>query len=97
MRVLKTYLYQFKALIQFGDWIDNNPSHARSQLGLERRYMNAANAPEGSVLVWDPYQCGYHPVHGHIEIMSGPNLACSDFCGEIKSWADTGLCTGILI
>jgi hypothetical protein len=74
---------------QFGDWVDANPSTARSRLKLSRSSVGRLNAPEGSVIVWDPGQCGYHGVHGHIEVALGDGTACSDFCGPIATGCDS--------
>jgi hypothetical protein len=67
----------------FGDWVDNNPASAKQALRLVKVKGSGVSAPEGSVLVWEPGQCGYNGVHGHIEIALGDGTACSDFCGPI--------------
>lgn len=66
---------------QFGDWADANPSALYSDFGLEKISSTAADAPVGSVIVWEPGQCGFSSAHGHIEIVASPGYACSDFCG----------------
>ena len=66
---------------QFGDWADQNPSALLNDFGLKKINSSAANAPVGSVIVWDAGQCGFSAVHGHIEIVASPGYACSDFCG----------------
>ena len=66
---------------QFGDWADQNPGLLYSDFGLQAINSSAANAPVGSVVVWDPGQCGFSSIHGHIEIVVSPGYACSDFCG----------------
>lgn len=65
---------------QFGDWVDAHPQSARSGLALARWKGSARTAPVGSVLVWNPGQCGYSSEHGHIEIKVSTDTACSDFC-----------------
>lgn len=67
----------------FGDWIDRNPASAKKNLRLVKAKGAGVSAPEGSVLVWEPGQCGYNRTHGHIEIALGDGKACSDFCGPI--------------
>ncbi len=66
---------------QFGDWADANPSALHSDFGLQAIDSTSADAPVGSVVVWDPGQCGFNSTHGHIEIVTSPGYACSDFCG----------------
>jgi hypothetical protein len=66
---------------QFGDWADAHPSALYSDFGLKKITSTAANAPVGSVVVWEPGQCGFNSTHGHIEIVASPGYACSDFCG----------------
>ncbi len=70
---------------QFGEWVVNNPSTAKTWLRLVRTNTPAASAPRGSVIVWPRGACGYSSTHGHIEIAQGNGTACSDFCGAIKS------------
>ena len=69
----------------FGDWVDNNPVSAKKSLRLVRVKGSGVYSPEGSVLVWEPGQCGYSRSHGHIEISQGDGTACSDFCGPIAT------------
>lgn len=66
---------------QFGDWADANPSALYDDFGLKKITSSSANAPVGSVVVWEPGQCGFNGTHGHIEIVASPGYACSDFCG----------------
>ncbi len=66
---------------QFGDWADANPSALHGDFGLAAIDSTSADAPIGSVVVWDPGQCGFNSTHGHIEIVTSPGYACSDFCG----------------
>ncbi len=68
---------------QFGEWVINNPTTARTKLHLVRTHVPAASAPRGSVIVWPRGVCGYSSAHGHIEISLGNGTACSDFCGGI--------------
>jgi hypothetical protein len=72
-----------RSAYMFGDWVDNNPISAKKSLSLVRAKGSGRSAPEGSVLVWEPGQCGYNSIHGHIEIALGDGTACSDFCGPI--------------
>lgn len=70
---------------QFADWAQANPATLRSQFSLEEIDSWGTDAPVGSVIVWDPSQCGAHPVHGHIEIVSSPGYACSDYCATVRT------------
>jgi len=70
---------------QFGEWVINNPSTAKTWLRLVRTNTPATSAPRGSVIVWPRGACGYSSTHGHIEIAQGNGTACSDFCGTIRS------------
>ncbi|MCA9680757.1 MAG: CHAP domain-containing protein [Myxococcales bacterium] len=66
---------------QFGDWADAHPTALYQDFGLKAIDSTSADAPVGSVVVWDPGQCGFNYTHGHIEIVTSPGYACSDFCG----------------
>lgn len=66
---------------QFGDWADANPGALYGDFRLKAIDATAADAPVGSVIVWDRGQCGFSALHGHIEIVASPGYACSDFCG----------------
>ena len=70
---------------QFGDWADRNPNDLARVFQLKKSSVYPENAPLGSVIVWNPGQCGYNATHGHIEIAVGGGRACSDFCGQIKT------------
>lgn len=70
---------------QFGDWADRNPGELASTFKLRRIQVYPEVAPLGSVIVWNPGQCGYSSRHGHIEIAVGGGRACSDFCGPIAT------------
>jgi hypothetical protein len=72
-----------KSAYMFGDWGRANPGELSRVFGLKEVDVSAANAPIGSVLVWRPKQCGYHPDDGHIEIVVSPGHACSDGCGDV--------------
>jgi hypothetical protein len=72
----------------FADWANVNPSELMRLFEYKRADhlgYNQWNAPAGSLLVWDPGQCGYNPLHGHIEIVVEPGYACSDFCAPVAS------------
>lgn len=72
----------------FAEWANVNPSQLMRLFEYKRADhlgYNQWNAPAGSLLVWDPGQCGYNPVHGHIEIITEPGYACSDFCAPVAS------------
>lgn len=73
---------------QFADWAIANSSTLKSRFGLkyEPSYNSRPQqAPVGTVLVYQPGQCGYNATHGHIEIVVSPNKACSDACQTIAS------------
>ncbi len=70
---------------QFGDWADRNPQELSSTFHLRKSNVYPEAAPLGSVIVWNPGQCGYSSRHGHIEIAVGGGQACSDFCAPIAS------------
>ena len=74
-----------RSAYMFGDWVDDNTASAKQNLRLSKAKGPWIQAPEGSVLVWDPGQCGYSRVHGHIEISMGDGSACSDFCAPIAT------------
>lgn len=73
---------------QFADWAIKNPLILKSRFGL--KYEPSFNskpqaAPVGTVLVYQPGQCGYNATHGHIEIVVSPNKACSDACQTVAT------------
>lgn len=70
---------------QFGDWADRNPQDLSSTFHLRKSNVYPESAPLGSVIVWNPGQCGYSSRHGHIEIAIGGGQACSDFCAPIAT------------
>jgi len=70
---------------QFGDWADRNPQELNATFHLRRSQVYPELAPLGSVIVWNPGQCGYSSRHGHIEIAIGGGQACSDFCAPIAT------------
>jgi len=70
---------------QFGDWADRNPNDLARIFQLKKSSVYPEKAPLGTVIVWNPGQCGYNGTHGHIEIAVGGGRACSDFCGYIKT------------
>jgi hypothetical protein len=74
-----------RSAYQFGDWADRNPNDLARVFQLKRSSVYPEKAPVGSVIVWNPGQCGYNSTHGHIEIAVGGGRACSDFCGQIKT------------
>lgn len=68
----------------FDNWARSNPG-AVAQRGYQLQSVDSIDAiPRGSIITWRPGQCGYHSVYGHIEIVTGSNRACSDYCGSIK-------------
>lgn len=74
-----------RSAYQFGDWADRNPSDLARIFKLKKSSVYPEKAPLGSVIVWNPGQCGYSGAHGHIEIAVGNGKACSDFCGHIAT------------
>lgn len=74
-----------RSAYQFGDWADRNPSELLRIFKLKKSSVYPEKAPLGSVIVWNPGQCGYSGAHGHIEIAVGNGKACSDFCGPIAT------------
>lgn len=63
----------------------NDSSYQRS-VGFKVKSMTTREAPKGSIIGWRPGQCGYNRTYGHIEAISNDNnLACSDFCGRVKT------------
>lgn len=69
----------------FGDWADQNPKDLASNFKLKKASGAPEHAPVGSVLVYNPSQCGHHWRHGHIEIVVQNKWACSDFCRPIPT------------
>ncbi len=63
---------------------DPNPNRL-AQMGFQRVSMAPTEAPAGAIIAWDRGCAGYHAVHGHIEISMGNGVACSDYCGNIRS------------
>lgn len=62
---------------------DANPDVLRS-IGMQKIDVPMLEAPVGSLLVWNKGCLGYHAIHGHVEIVTKPGVACSDFCGRIR-------------
>ncbi|TXD38232.1 hypothetical protein FRC98_04865 [Lujinxingia vulgaris] len=62
---------------------DANPDVLRS-IGLQKVDIPTTEAPRGAIISWNKGCIGYHAVHGHIEIVREPGIACSDFCGRIR-------------
>lgn len=70
----------------FAEWANANPSKLYSRFKYKRvdtAGTRAENAPAGSIIVYQPGDCGYNRAHGHIEIAMGNGTACSDFCQTI--------------
>lgn len=68
---------------QFASWARSNPRELEA-LGLKKVAADFNDLPRGAILVWRPGQCGYHMTHGHIEVVTAKDTACSDFCGRIR-------------
>lgn len=63
----------------------NDSSYQRS-VGFKVKDMPTRSAPKGAIIGWRPGMCGYNRTYGHIEaIANDRNLACSDFCGAVKT------------
>jgi hypothetical protein len=70
---------------KFTTWAKANPEDL-GRMGMKKVSLGLNELPKGAVIVWPRGMCGYHKVHGHIEVVVDDNSsrACSDFCGRIK-------------
>lgn len=75
---------------KFAVWAKNNPQDL-ARMGMKKVNLGLNELPKGAVIVWPRGMCGYHKVHGHIEVVIDDNSsrACSDFCGRIKKGCGT--------
>jgi len=66
----------------FAVWAGKNEEKMRRELKLAilPTPENKDEVPLGSILVYDRGWCGFSSASGHIEVLTGPNKACSDNC-----------------
>jgi hypothetical protein len=71
--------------VAWGDYAKAHPVEL-AQRGFRALDVSVNEIPQGSIIVWQPGQCGYHALYGHIEIVIdlASSRACSDYCGNIK-------------
>jgi len=71
--------------VAWGNYAKAHPDEL-AQRGFRAIEVSVNDIPQGSIIVWQPGQCGYHALYGHIEIVTdlASTRACSDFCGTIK-------------
>jgi hypothetical protein len=71
---------------EWGLWANAHPTELKAR-GFRRVVgLGTSKIPQGSIIVWQKGQCGYHSLYGHIEIVTDTNSsrACSDYCGYVK-------------
>jgi len=71
--------------IDWGNWAMEHPGEMMA-FGFKQLDLAPGGIPQGSIIVWQPGQCGYHAIYGHIEIVvdHASSRACSDFCGTVQ-------------
>ncbi len=71
--------------VDWGDWAVAHPGEMHD-FGFLQMDLPPDGVPLGSIIVWQPGQCGYHSLYGHIEIVvdNASSRACSDFCGSVR-------------
>lgn len=79
----------------FAVWAAANQEKMRREMKLAilPTPENKEEVPLGSILVYDRGFCDFSPKSGHIEVLTGPDKACSDGCEGLdqKCFADPAI------
>ncbi|MFK7871962.1 MAG: hypothetical protein AB8C84_02155 [Oligoflexales bacterium] len=69
----------------FLKWAKKNPVSLCRNLGLaDVTTLVDGHLSPGQVALYQRGRCGYHRLHGHIEVMVSENEMCSDHCRTVK-------------